>query len=181
MVSSPSTRLCQEKVDMNRIIRTLTVAGLGVFAAVSVGAGPAMAATGAKQSPVKPTSPSAASRTRILDVYPNRVSCEIAGRLGERVGDWDDYDCDRTFGGYALRISFDSWNDWNDWDNNDWHGPWGFHGHGGHGGIGGVFHGGHGGHGGIGGGHRGHRGHNGVGAVPGNPSDIPGIGTHSPS
>jgi hypothetical protein len=171
---------------MNRIIKMLTMTGLGVFAAASVGAGPAMAATGGTQTPAKPASPAAKakpaapSRTRILDIYPSRGSCEYAGRLGERDGDWEDYDCFRTAGGYALQISFDSWGDWNDWNDNDWNGPWGIHGHGGgfHG-IGDIFRGHGGGHRGHGG-SRGH-GHNGVGAVPGNPSNIPPIGTPSPS
>jgi hypothetical protein len=187
---------------MNRITRMLTMTGLGVFAAVSVGAGPAMAATGGTQTSAKPASPDAKakpgapSRTRIVDIYPSGGSCRFAGRLGELNGDWDGYVCYRTGGGYVLQVSFDSWGDWNNWDASDWDGPWGLHGHGdnfrGHGGghrghDGGRGHGGRDrggrGHGGRDHGGRSHggRGDNGVGAVPGRPSQIPGIGTTSPS
>jgi hypothetical protein len=167
----------------------LTMTGMGVFAAVSVGAAPAMATTGAAQAPSQAATSAAkttaaASRTRIIDIYSTRSECHFAGRLGERRGSWDDYDCYRIRGGFALRVSFDSWGEWNNWDNSHWAGPWGhrvnFRGHrGGHWNHGG----GHWNHGGRGHGGRGHGGwrpSNGVGAVPGNPGQIPPIGTPSP-
>ncbi|WP_250030821.1 hypothetical protein [Paractinoplanes maris] len=162
--------------------------GLGVFAAVSVGAAPAMATTGGSQSPAgaaKPAGtvkPAAPSRSRVVDVYRSRISCEFAGRLGERRGDWDDYDCDRTRGGYVLRVSFDTWGHWDSWDGPNWRGPWGIHGNRGfrdndffRGHRGGRDHGG-----------RDHRDWrprgNRVGAIPARPgTTIPLPGTQSPS
>ncbi|MCO8277329.1 hypothetical protein M1L60_42810 [Actinoplanes sp. TRM 88003] len=166
---------------------------MGLFVAASVGAGPAMATTGASQaqgqaaSSAAKTTAGAASRSRVIDVYSSRAACHFAGRLGERRGSWDDYDCYRVRGGYALRVEFDSWGGWNNWDDRNWFGPWGVRGHrnnfrddfrhrGGHWGHGGRGHGGRG-HGG-----RGHGGrfNNGVGATPANPVIVPGPGTTSP-
>jgi hypothetical protein len=169
---------------MNRLTRMLTMTGMGVFAAVSVGAAPAMATTGSTQAPAQgassaaKTTTTAPARSRIIDIYSSRTSCHYAGRLGERRGAWDDYDCYRVRGGYALRVSFDSWSDWNNWDDDDWNGPWGIRGHRNHF-RGNDFRGGH-----RFNNHRGNRHRfpsNGVGARPARPGQVPPIGTPSPS
>jgi hypothetical protein len=139
---------------MNRITRMLTITGMGLFAGITIGAGPAMAATNTGQTAVKASAAAAVSMPGddVEGYYDTRTECEIAGHLGH----WDDFNCVRTGGGFdhgdwALVV------DENNWDNgHNWHGGHDWN-HGGfpHGGFphGGFPHGGfpHGGfpHGGF--------------------------------
>ncbi|MGK5681726.1 hypothetical protein [Actinoplanes sp. URMC 104] len=106
---------------MNRITRMLTVTGLGLIAGVTMGAGPAMAATGTDAGASKTAAATqGADRERIVGFYRSYTSCVIAGRIGERFGRWDDFDCDRVGRrGFALEVSWDR--DW-DWGHNRHHG-----------------------------------------------------------
>jgi hypothetical protein len=143
---------------MNRITRMLTITGLGLFAGITIGAGPAMAATNTAGTPAKPGD-------RVVNYYDTYAQCEIAGRIGERFGRWDDFDCYPVHGDYALVVDYNDWHGhdfpWRDRDrghfpfdrfHGDHHGDHGDHGdhHGDHGDHGGDHGGGH-----HGGGHHG--------------------------
>ena len=125
---------------MNRITRMLTITGLGLFAGLTIGTGPAMAATNTSQSAVKPSA-AAAPGDHVEGYYDTRDECRMAGRIGERFGRWDDWHCYPARGGWHE-------GDWVLVVNNDDHGgPFdhGHHGgpfdHGHHGGL--PFHHGH--------------------------------------
>jgi len=107
---------------MNRITRILTMSGLGLVTGLTIGVGPASAAT----------TPSAAAATgtqnvdlrhdrdhdRIAGVFRSYRECDWAGRRGEWRDKWDDYDCDpRGFGWHRrwiLKVS---------WDHDNFDGP----------------------------------------------------------
>src|SRR5690348_7511772 len=99
---------------MNKTTRFLTTAGLGLLAGVAFGVGPAQAADTSAPSAAKSQSASTqADRHRGRDVvvgyYRTYRACDLAGRIGERFGKWDDYDCDfqrRGFnrGVFALEV-----------------------------------------------------------------------------
>ena len=121
---------------MNKAMRFLTMTGMGMLAGVTFGMGPAQAAD---------TTGSTAGRTGqstqakhwdrdevVVGYYRSLRACELAGRIGERFGRWDDYDCDyqrRGFhrGVFALEVE----RDWR-WDRGHGHRPWGHGGFGGH-------------------------------------------------
>jgi hypothetical protein len=137
---------------MNRITRMLTVTGLGLFAGVAMGAGPAMAATNTGHSAVKSSTAAAAARPgdEVEGYYDSRDECRLAGRLGERHHRWDDWDCYPADGGFHhgdwVLVVDNNWDNGNDWDHgHNWHGGHNWH-HGGfpHGGFphGGFPHGG---------------------------------------
>ncbi|WP_250001514.1 hypothetical protein [Actinoplanes sp. M2I2] len=99
---------------MNKVTRLLTTAGLGLLAGVAFGVGPAQAveapATASAQSQTGSTQ---ADRHRGREVtvgyYRSIRACELAGRIGERFGRWNDYDCEfqrRGFhrGTFALEV-----------------------------------------------------------------------------
>jgi hypothetical protein len=99
---------------MNRITRMLSITGLGLVAGVTIGAGPAMAATGTAQGDAQaPASQvKAQGGDRVVGFYRNLRSCDLAGRIGERFGRWDDYDCNRVpfgphRGAWVLTVSWD--------------------------------------------------------------------------
>jgi hypothetical protein len=120
---------------MNRITRMLTITGLGLLAGVTIGAGPAMAATntgqGTTQSAASDTKAAPGDRARVIRYFDDRRSCEFAGRIGERFGRWDDYDCYRVRWGWhrghwALEAQWDGWHHGGGngpWDHNN-DGPW---------------------------------------------------------
>ncbi|GAA0509896.1 hypothetical protein Ade02nite_53080 [Paractinoplanes deccanensis] len=129
---------------MNRITRMLTVSGLGLVAAATLGAGPAMAATGSSSAGVAPQASQGTTQhwydddddSRVVGYYRSLRRCIIAGRIGERFDRWDDSECVRVGYGfhrrYALVVEFDDndWdNDWYNWDDDDYNdnGPWWFH------------------------------------------------------
>ena len=137
---------------MGKATRSLAMAGMALIAGATVGAGPAMASAPIAQAPsvlgatvstqVAVKQVQVQSRDRVVGYYRTLRSCDHAGRLGERRGRWDSYDCDRVRHGFrrgwwALEVR------------------WG-HGNGGHG------NGGHG-NGGHNGGGNGNGGHNGGG------------------
>jgi hypothetical protein len=80
---------------MNRITRILTITGLGLFAGMTIGAGPAMASTNTGQGAAKPATADAAAKPgdRVAGYYDSRDECRVAGRIGDHLGRWDDWDC----------------------------------------------------------------------------------------
>jgi hypothetical protein len=87
---------------MNRITRILTITGLGLFAGMTIGAGPAMAATNTAPGAAKSSTADSTAKAgdRVAGYYDSRIECRIAGRIGERLGRWDDYDCYPAGGGW---------------------------------------------------------------------------------
>jgi hypothetical protein len=92
---------------MNRITRMLTITGLGLFAGITIGAAPAMAATNTGQGAVKSSTTDATAKPgdRPAGYYDSRDECRIAGRIGDRLGRWDDWNC------YPVRSG---------WHDGDW-------------------------------------------------------------
>jgi hypothetical protein len=115
---------------MNRVTRLLAIAGLGLGAAVTIGAGPAQAAANTTQG----TTHSATTQVRghwdddeVVGYFRTARACERVGRIGELRDRWDDYDCTRVRfgfnrGAYVLEVSSNDWND--GWDNDNWYGGW---------------------------------------------------------
>ena len=108
---------------MNRLIRMLTISGVGLVAGAAIGAGPAMATSSTAPSAAQPSTTSTAAgqahrdwdRDRAYDYFDSRWDCERAGRWGERRDRWEDYDCEyvrhgRHRGDYALFVEYDRWN-----------------------------------------------------------------------
>ncbi len=119
---------------MNKTMRTLTMAGLGLLAGATLGTGPVQAAPTTGQAA---TGHSAGQQQNnrfdeeVVGYYRNIFACERAGRIGERFGAWDDYDCERVRwgfrrGAWALVVEEDQWdNDWDDrWRPGHWPGNW---------------------------------------------------------
>ena len=100
---------------MNKMTRLLTTAGMSLLAGVAFGAGPAQAAdttaTSAAQSQTTRTTQAAQGwgRDVVVGYYRSYRACDVAGRIGERTGRWNDYDCEyqrRGFRGgvFALEV-----------------------------------------------------------------------------
>ncbi|XVU22075.1 hypothetical protein ACQPZJ_33050 [Actinoplanes sp. CA-054009] len=132
---------------MNRITRMLMVSGLGVVAAATLGAGPAMAATGSSSNAATQATSSTAKHwddddERVVGYYRDYRRCVIAGRIGERFDRWDDFECERVGWNfhrrYVLVVEDNDWDDWSDnwynWDRDDFRdrGPNYFHRYRGH-------------------------------------------------
>jgi hypothetical protein len=104
---------------MNKMTRLLTVTGMGALAALAIGAGPAQAAgsnatTAAKPAPTTAKAPFGWDRDRTVGFYRSGRACEVAGRIGERFGRWDDYDCNFVRFGFRrgtweLNVSDRGW------------------------------------------------------------------------
>jgi len=104
---------------MNGITRLLAITGIGLAAGVSVGAGPAQAATGAGQHGTHRAAAQATERftddNDIAGYFDSPVRCDRVGRIGELRGRWEDYDCYRVRfgfhrGDWALEVSYgDDW------------------------------------------------------------------------
>jgi len=100
---------------MNKLTRFLTVTGMGAFAALAIGAGPAQAAGTNSSAAAKPSAGQAQERhgwERTVGYYRSVRACEVAGRIGERFGRWDDHDCDFVRFGFrrgtwALQVRTD--------------------------------------------------------------------------
>jgi hypothetical protein len=117
---------------MNRIARLLAMSGLGLGAALAIGAGPAQAATAATQAGAHSTSVQAGGHWSsddddVVGYFRTRSGCERVGEIGEHRGRWDDYDCSRVRfgfnrGAWVLEVSSDDWN--GGWDNDNWYGGW---------------------------------------------------------
>jgi hypothetical protein len=99
---------------MNKLTSLLTMTGLGALAALAIGVGPAQAAGTSASTAAKPSAGQAQQRHGEDDTvgyYRSGRACEVAGRIGERFGRWDDYDCYRVqWGLWELQVS------------QDWHG-----------------------------------------------------------
>ena len=122
---------------MNKAMRFLTMTGMGVLAGVAFGVGPAQAADATAATAGRSgqsTQVKHWDRDEVVGYYRSLRACELAGRIGERFGRWDDYDCDfqrRGFhrGYFALEVER-GWG-WNRPGHG--HRPWG------HGGFGGDY------------------------------------------
>ncbi|WP_236028734.1 hypothetical protein [Paractinoplanes lichenicola] len=105
---------------MKTAMRVVAVSGLGLLAGLTIATGPAQAAGGTAQSDSKPAAQQGIGRDDIVGYFRSPAVCEVAGRLGERSGQWDDYDCEFVHigfrrGGWVLRAECDR--------------GWGGHGH----------------------------------------------------
>ena len=81
---------------MNKVMRTLTMAGLGLLAGASIGA-PALAADSSATTVKKPSKSQVQQdfgRERVAGFYRTYRACDRAGRVGDWVGKWNRYDCD---------------------------------------------------------------------------------------
>jgi hypothetical protein len=98
---------------MNRFTRLLAIAGMGLGAAVAL-AGPAQASTAgaAHKAPVS-TKANWGNDDRVVAFFNDPFTCNRVGRLGELRDRWDDYDCIRVHGDWALSVSENDWDDWN--------------------------------------------------------------------
>ena len=96
---------------MNKVTRMLAMAGMGMVAAATLGAGTAQAAVSTTQTAAKPAAGQSSQaqqdrgrdRDRVVGYYRNRSACERAGRRGEWQDRWDDYSCEWVRGGFNRR------------------------------------------------------------------------------
>ena len=115
---------------MNKTTRLLSLTGMGVFAALAIGAGPAQAAGSSATTPAPKTVAQHHGWDRTVGYYRSARACEIAGHIGERVGRWDDHDCNFLRFGFRRgewALSVSNSRDWNS-HGHDFHGH-NFHGH----------------------------------------------------
>jgi hypothetical protein len=116
---------------MNRMTRMLLTSGLGLVAGVTIGAGPAMAAANTGQGAGKSSTADNTARPgdRVAGYFDSREECRIAGRLGDRFGRWDDWNCYPVRGGHhhgdwVLVVAYGDWNH-GGWPHGGWpHGGW---------------------------------------------------------
>ena len=121
---------------MNKATRMLTLIGMGMLTGATIGIGPAQAAAPAA-APTTTTTVTTAGQgfgdddEELVGYYRTGWACERAGRIGERFGAWDDYDCERVrwgfrAGAWALVVDEDQWDDdWeDDWRPGFWPGNW---------------------------------------------------------
>ncbi|MCM4081238.1 hypothetical protein [Paractinoplanes hotanensis] len=101
---------------MNKLTRAITMGGFGVLAALAVGTGPAQAGTSAGAAVESKSTAGQVSQwrdgTQVVGFYRSLRDCELAGQFGERVGAWDDHDCDPVHlgvrrGTWALEVADD--------------------------------------------------------------------------
>ena len=119
---------------MNKATRTLAVTGMALIAGLTLGVGPAAAASSTTTTAA--TTKQATHQADRGRLYPSLRQCLWAGRIGERRGRWDSYDCNRVrWGSYRGWWELDV-----EWDHDGW--PGGGH-HGGPGGHDGPWDGGH--------------------------------------
>jgi hypothetical protein len=88
---------------MNKATRLLAMTGMAVAAGLTMGAGPASAAT--------TTAVKAPSHDRIEGYFHSRLQCERVGHFGELRNKWDDHDCSpvrfgRHRGDWQLEVSW---------------------------------------------------------------------------
>jgi hypothetical protein len=110
--------------------------GLGLVTGVTVGVGPAMAASGTDQGAARSEGgANAQARSdrgdRLVGYFRSWRMCERAGEFGEDEGYWDDYDCIPVRAGafrtrVALVVDFDDWgHGWSGhWPGRWWVGGW---------------------------------------------------------
>jgi hypothetical protein len=123
---------------MNKVIRLLTMSGMGLLAGVAFAASPAQAVDSSTGSSAKPSTTKSTEakpgfgRDYVVGYYRSPRACELAGRIGERFGKWDDYDCDFVRFGprrglFALEVERNFFG--GGWGRPGHHnGPWGHHG-----------------------------------------------------
>jgi hypothetical protein len=111
--STPDHGLEKKVISMNKATRLLAMTGMALAAGMTMGAGPASAAT-------KTPAPGP-HHDKVVGYYHSSSACERAGRVGELRDRWNNHDCDR------VRFGFHR----GQWELNvSWgHGPFG-HGHG---------------------------------------------------
>jgi len=97
---------------MNKATRLLVMTGTAVAAALTMGAGPASAATTAAAP--------GPHHDRVVGYFRSPIACERAGRVGELRDRWDNHDCNRVRFGFHRG----QWELTASWG----HGPFG-HGH----------------------------------------------------
>lgn len=105
---------------MNKATRVLTMTGMALAAGLTMGAGPASAASAA-------TAPGW-HHDRVVGYFRSPIACERVGRIGELRDRWDNHDC------YRVRFGFHrgQWQLTASWGHGPFghdHGPIG-HGHG---------------------------------------------------
>src|SRR4051812_9121640 len=90
---------------MNKVMRILTIAGMGLLAGAAMGAGPAQAAVASGQTAAKPAVAQVQKhhdhdREWVAGRYRTLGACELAGRIGKRFNTWDRFDCDFSRHGF---------------------------------------------------------------------------------
>ncbi|MEU4423919.1 hypothetical protein AB0F81_25085 [Actinoplanes sp. NPDC024001] len=128
---------------MNKVMRTLTMAGLGLLAGASIGA-PALATDSGATAAEKPRKSQVQQdfgRERIAGFFRSYRACHQAGRIGDWAGKWDSYDCDPVRFGFrrgmvVLKVERDRFRHFRGHDRHDFrdgfrgHDRDGFRGHG---------------------------------------------------
>ncbi|MBM2621140.1 hypothetical protein JIG36_37130 [Actinoplanes sp. LDG1-06] len=85
---------------MKKTMRVFSAAGLGLMAGLAIAAGPAQASGATAQSGSAPSAQQGLGRDNIIGYFRSPAVCEVAGRLGERQGRWDYYDCEFVHVGF---------------------------------------------------------------------------------
>lgn len=118
---------------MNRFTRMLMTAGIGLVAGVTIGAGPAVAATSTDQGTSRSESsarPWWGDDDRVVGFFRSYRICDRAGDFGEEEGWWEEYECVRVPSGfhnrrYALVVEENNWgHGWNGRWPGRWVGQW---------------------------------------------------------
>ncbi|WP_430779945.1 hypothetical protein [Actinoplanes sp. G11-F43] len=101
---------------MKKLNRVIATGGIGLLAALAIGAGPAQAvATNVSHSKPSPRPVYLNEGVQVAGFYSSLQACEKAGRFGERNAFWDDYNCSPVRvgprgGAWALQVvSYDNW------------------------------------------------------------------------
>ncbi|MEV6346925.1 hypothetical protein [Actinoplanes sp. NPDC051851] len=129
---------------MDRAMRLVTVAGMGLLAGMAVGSGPALAADSQGGVAAKSPRPKAVQGHprddgRIAGYFRSPRDCEKSGHRGQSAHDWDWYDCDfvrhgSRHGFWALEVHRDRRGPWGPGPGHGpgpfGHGPGPDHGHG---------------------------------------------------
>jgi hypothetical protein len=113
---------------MNRVTRLLALAGVGIAAGMTIGAGPASAAPAAGQDATHRTTTQVTTNWddddddyRLVGYFDTGRQCAAVGRIGEFRDRWEDYSCFPVRsrfhrGDWALLVSDDDDNcDWSDY------------------------------------------------------------------
>jgi hypothetical protein len=123
-----------ERIEMQKTMRMLTLAGFGMLAGLTLAGTPAQAAPAAGRSAAASTSADQARTPEpddeVVGYYRDIRSCERAGSVGRRYRAWAHYGCERSRWGsrraFALIVAQEDWNDrWdNRWRPGSWPGNW---------------------------------------------------------
>lgn len=121
---------------MNKMMRTLTMAGLGLLAGASAAA-PALAVEGTAATAQKPSTSQVQQdfgRERVAGFYRTYRACERAGRFGDWTGRWDRYQCSPVRYGFkrgtwVLKVQRDRFGHFRGHDRHDFRGHDGHSGH----------------------------------------------------